>query len=65
LQSPERPNDASTHLGCAKRVRGAENPVDLTFAIMVILAVNLAIFIAGCLLAAFRTWRPSAPSSRT
>jgi hypothetical protein len=38
--------------------------MDLTFAILAILAVNLSVFIAGCLLAAYRTWGPSAPRSR-
>jgi hypothetical protein len=39
--------------------------MDLTFAIVAILAVNLAVFMGGCLLAAFRTWGPSAPRSGT
>ena len=38
--------------------------VDLTLAIVAILALNAAVFLAGCLLAAYRTWVPSARARR-
>jgi hypothetical protein len=34
--------------------------VDLLFAIVLILALNVLVFLAGCLVAAYRTWGPSA-----
>ena len=38
--------------------------MDLTGLLVAILTVNLAVFLGGCLLAAFRTWDPLASGRR-
>jgi len=38
--------------------------MDLTGLLAAILTVNLAVFLVGCLLAAFRTWGPLASGRR-
>ena len=36
--------------------------MDLLFAIVLILALNVLVFLAGCAVAAYRTWGPPAHS---
>ncbi|MDQ6794910.1 MAG: hypothetical protein M3067_08870 [Chloroflexota bacterium] len=36
----------------------------MTIAIVTILAIDAAVFLAGCLLAAYRTWAPSTRARR-